>query len=155
MSNEFIFSAVSNTFVLGWLSLLIGCFLAYGSNARRWLLWLGGRFLPLLLLVAFITGVVVTRSIEPKGNMFTYDGIVTMLSIPERILNLWTEILAYMLFVARWIVDDLEKRQIAKGFSVFCVVAAFLSGALGILAYGISIALHYTFSRLNFSKPQI
>ncbi|MFL0802514.1 MAG: DUF4281 domain-containing protein [Agarilytica sp.] len=155
MNNEFIFSAVSNIFVLGWLSLLIGSFLTYGSKTRYWLLLLGGRLLPLLLLGAFIAGVVDTRSMEPKGDIFTYNGIITMLSIPERILNIWTEILAYMLFVARWITDDLEKRQIAKGFSAFCVVAAFLSGAAGILAYGVSIGLHYTFSRMNFSKSPI
>ncbi len=149
MDNEFIFSAVSNTFVLGWLSLLIGSALAYGSKARRWLLWLGGRFLPILLLVAFIAGVIATRSMEPKGDIFTYDGVITMLSIPERILNIWTELLAYMLFVARWIVDDLEKRLIPKGFSMFCVVASFISGVVGILAYGISIGLHCAFTKFH------
>ncbi len=152
MDNVFIFNSVSNTFILGWLSLLIGIFLAHESPTRRRLLFIGGRLIPLALLVAFLSGAVLTRSIEPKGNIFSYEGVITMLSVPERILNLWTEILAYMLFVARWIVDDLAKRHVPKGFSVFCVIAAFLSGALGILAYFISIGLHYAYAKLNFNK---
>ncbi len=153
MDNEFIFSTVSNVFVLGWLSLLIGSFLAHKSKARRWLLWFGGRLLPILLLVAFVIGVIATRSMEPKGNIFTYNGVITMLSIPERILNIWTELLAYMLLIARWIVDDLEKRLIPKGFSVFCVMASFVSGVVGILAYGISLGLHYAFTRKPPNEP--
>ncbi|MFL0799635.1 MAG: DUF4281 domain-containing protein [Agarilytica sp.] len=160
MDNVFIFNTVSNTFILGWLSLLIGSFLAYESPNRRRLLFIGGRLIPLVLLAAFLSGVALTRSIEPKGHIFSYDGVITMLSVPERVLNLWTEILAYMLFVARWIVDDLQKRHIPKGFSVFCVIATFLSGALGILAYFISTALHYiglryAYGKLNFIRDQI
>lgn len=142
MNNTLIFSISSNSFVIGWLALLVAIYFPTASSLRRRLLFWGGRVIPIALLCAFLIGVVASRAIEPKGNMFSFEGIVTLFSVPERLLNVWMEVMAYSLLVGRWIIDDATQRCISRWWVLPCHLVLFISGGLGLLAYLLVLAVY-------------
>lgn len=148
MTNETLFSVTGNTFILAWLSLLVGMFLRPGAP-RSALLVLGGRFIPVALLMVFITGVFLHRDIEPQGDLFTYQGMLLLLSVPERLMNVWVEVLAYALFACRWVIDDAERREISKAPVLVCLLVAFISGGMGLLTYAVVVGVR------QFVKNQV
>lgn len=133
--NAFIFSLSSNCFVLAWLMLFIALFIPGHSRWRAYVLWLGGRLIPVGLLVVFFIGLISASDLEPKGNMFTFDGVVTLFSVPERLLNVWIEVMAYALLIGRWIIDDGLRRQLSRWAILPCHLVMFISGGLGLLLY--------------------
>ena len=135
MSGETMFSLTGNAFVLAWLALFMGLVVSRGLRVRRALLIFGGRLVPIVLLLIFLLGVFLHREAEPRGNMFSYEGMLLMLSVPERLLNIWVEVLALALFACRWMIDDAEHRGINRFAVAVCLLIAFISGGLGLLCY--------------------
>ncbi len=135
MTNDLIYSLTTNTFVLSWLLLSAAIFLSKASISRTRLLWVGGRLIPVALLISFLAGFIASKDIEPNGSLFSYTGILIKFSVPERLLNIWIEVLAYALLVGRWIIDDAASRGISKIYVLICMIVVFISGGLGLLSY--------------------
>lgn len=153
MNNELIFDIASTSFVLAWLGILIANFLPLTSRWRKGLLFLGGRVTPILFLIAFFCGVIITKPMAPQGDIFTYDGVITLLSVPERILNIWIEMLAYMLLLTRWIHDDAQKRGLPPLVSGFCLLVSFISAGLSLLVYGLTLGAIYLITKALHAAP--
>ncbi len=153
MNNALIFDIASTSFVLAWLGILIANFLPLTSRWRIGLLFLGGRVTPILFLVAFACGVIITKPMAPQGDIFTYDGVITLLSVPERILNIWIEILAYMLLVTRWILDDAQKRGMPTLVSGFCLLLSFISAGISLLVYCLILGASYLILKALHAAP--
>ncbi len=145
--NAFIFSISSNSFVLAWLLLLIAIFLPTVSRWRAYLLWTGGRFIPIALFIGFLTGVISASGLEPKGNMFTFDGVVTLFSVPERLLNMWMEVMAFSLLIGRWIIDDGMRRRLPRWALIPCHLVLFISGGFAVLLYLVVLTSQGLFRR--------
>ncbi len=135
MDSSLYFETSSNLFLLAWLSLFIGYFLREENTWRVRLLFLGGRLIPFGMFVAFVIGVILTRNIEPQGNMFTYEGVIEFFSITERLFNVWNELLALMLVLIRWMIDDSVSRRVNRYWMTICLLAAFVSSAFAFILY--------------------
>lgn len=153
MSNETLFSVTGNAFIVGWIALVAGVFLGGGTRWRSTLLVLGGRAVPVVLLLVFVTGVFLHRDIEPRGDLITYHGMLQLLSVPERLMNVWIEVLAYTLFACRWMIDEAGRRQVSKIPVLLCLLVAFISGGMGLLTFVFVVALHQLATRRLRSTP--
>ncbi len=131
-TQELLFGAFTNLFVLGWGALVLACFLP-ASVLRRRLLFTGGRLAPLLLLAAFLVGYGLTRGLP--GNIFTLDGVLMLFGVPEKVLTAWFETLGIALLVCRWMVDDAERQGAPLPLLATSLVAAFFAVALGLFIY--------------------
>lgn len=151
MSAASLFSLSGNAFVLAWLTLLVGALVPRHLRARRALLAFGGRLVPIALLLVFLAGVFAHHGAEPRGNMFTYQGMLLMLSVPERLLNIWIEVLALALFACRWMIDDAGQRGINRAAVAVCLLVAFVSGGLGLLCYAALLLLRHVSRRAQKS----
>lgn len=139
MNTSLYFEITSNLFVVGWLCLFCGNFIKANSTCRNRLLFIGGRLIPLGLFAAFLYHMVLTRDIEPQGNIFTYDGVIALFGVPERIINFWAELLALMLVVTRWMVDDGTTKGVNRYGLAVCLVGAFVSVAIGFVLYQLTV----------------
>lgn len=144
MSNEALFSATGNAFLVAWLALFVAVFLSENTQWRAGLLYFGGRVIPIALLVVFLAGLLLHRDLEPRGNLFTYEGMLLLFAVPERVLNLWVEVLAYALLVCRWMIDHATKSQVNKVALLTGLLVAFISGGMGILVYATFLMLRAT-----------
>ena len=137
ISNQALFSATGNAFMLAWLALFVAAISGPQWRWRKWLLLFGGRVVPIGLLVVFLIGVLWHRDIEPAGSLFTFTGMVMMFSVPERLMNIWIEVLAYALLACHWIIGDAAKRGIHTILLLGTLMIAFISGGIGILVYAV------------------
>ncbi len=133
MSNEIAYGITTNVFVIAWVLLAVAVFLPEGAAWRARLLNLGGRVIPIVLLVAFLAGFLMTR--ESGGSLFTFGGVIEMFSVPEKVLIVWIEILAYALLVSRWVIDHAAEASVPRVLVFACMLILFYSGGLGLLAY--------------------
>lgn len=133
VSNPLLFGVFTNLFVVGWLFLTVALFLSGGSNLRKYLLLLGGRVIPIILLASFVVGWILTRGMP--GDITTFDGVITSFSVPEKVLNAWFEVLGLALLVARWIVDDSSVTNTPKLIVLVSLVGTFIAAAIGLLFY--------------------
>ena len=132
-NNELLFGAFTNLFILGWLALLVGAFLKEESAARRYLLLIGGRVIPFILLGAFVLGWALTRGLP--GDIVSFEGVLLTNTIPEKVLSAWFEILGLALLVCRWMVDDSSVHRSPKLILVIGLVGAFVAAAIGLVLY--------------------
>lgn len=133
VSNPLLFGVFTNLFVVGWLSLAIALFLSGDSTPRRYLLLLGGRIVPIILLASFVVGWLMTRGMP--GDIVSFDGVMTTFSIPEKVLIAWFEVLGLALLVARWVVDDSSVTNTPKIVVLVSLVGTFVAAAIGLLIY--------------------
>ena len=131
--HNIIFGSLTNLFLLGWLSLLVACFLKADSKLRHGLLIAGGRVIPLTLLLYFVIGYFFTRHLP--GGMTTFDAVLTSFSVPEKVLLAWFEVIGLALLIGRWIIDDAQENQIHMVVVIVCLVGALFAAALGLVMY--------------------
>lgn len=142
MDKSSMFLTANNVFLFAWLCLLASMFCTRFPRLKAGLETIGGQVVPLVMFASFFAGFLLTRSIEPKGDILTFQGIVILFSAEERLLNVWIELLALMLVATRWIIHDSAKRGIHIGVRVFVVLIAFISAGFAYLAYFICIGIH-------------
>ncbi len=151
ISNQALFSATGNAFMLAWLALFVAAISGPQWRWRKWLMLIGGRIVPIGLLVIFVIGVLWHRDLEPAGSLFTFNGMVMLFSVPERLLNIWIEVLAYALLACHWMICDAAKRGIHTILLLGTLMVAFISGGIGIVVYAV-IAM--TQARLSRRKTR-
>ena len=127
------FGSFTNLFILGWLAIAAATMLGEATRARRILLLVGGRIVPIALLLAFTIGWMLTRHLP--GDITSLDGVLMGFGVPEKVLNAWFETLGLALLVARWIVDDATVRRLPALIVIPTLVATFVAAAIGLLAY--------------------
>lgn len=135
MENEVRFALATNGFVLMWLCVVVAGLLPTASRLGAGLLVLGGRVAPVVLFLAFSWGVVDAGALQPQGSLTSFAGIVAKFSVPERLLNVWLEILAFILLAAHWMVVDARGRGLSRLVLLPCLVVTFISAAWGLLLY--------------------
>ncbi len=135
MDNANYFAIATNSFALLWLGMVIAYLLPAANRAGRALLLIGGRLAPVALFIAFTVGVFNASAIEPAGSLTSFEGVVAKFSVPERLLNVWLEILAFILLVTHWIIGDARTRGLSKLAVTPCLVLSFVSAAWGLLGY--------------------
>jgi hypothetical protein len=133
MNNDLTFGITTNLFVVAWVCLAVAVFLPGNGRWRPRLLNLGGRILPIFLLFVYLAGFLMSRG--SGGNLFTFAGVVEIFSVPEKVLIIWIEILAYALFVGRWVIDHATEARVPRILVFACLLILFYSGGLGLLAY--------------------
>jgi hypothetical protein len=141
MDSSQVFTLATNGFALCWLGLFVAHFLPEASRARAGLLLLGGILAPTALFLLFTVGVVNASDLEPAGSMTSFEGIVALFSVPERLLNVWVEILGFILLATCWIIEDARRRGINRLVVVPCLLVSFLSGAWGLLGYLLTVGV--------------
>lgn len=141
MGSSQVFTLATNGFVLCWFGLFIAHFLPREANTRKVLLLLCGILAPAALFLLFTVGVVNASDLEPAGSMTSFDGIVALFSVSERLLNVWVEILGFILLITYWIIEDSRRRCISRILVAPCLLLCFLSGAWGILGYMLTVGL--------------
>jgi ABA DEFICIENT 4-like len=130
-----IFEIETDLFILGWLLLVVGAVFHADNVWRKRLTWVGGRLVPIILLLSFAYGFFALRGQGPDGDLTTFAGTLAVFTFPERFLTIWIEFLAYALFAGFWIIENAEKHEISRIAITFCLLLTFLSGGLGILSY--------------------
>ena len=121
--------------MLGWFFLLAGLWCAEGSQFRRWLLLLGGRVVPAILIAAFTIGYMYSR--DQPGGIASFSAVLTTYSVPDKVLSSWFELLALALLACRWVVDDSATVKVPRPLVTLSIVLGFLAAALGLLAYAL------------------
>lgn len=142
--NEMLFGSFTNLFVLGWLALFIATFLAETNITRRYLLLVGGRIIPLVLLAVFVLGWFLTRGLP--GDILSFEGVLLTNSVAEKVLVAWFEVLGLALLVARWMIEDAAACNCPRGILVIALMAAFVAAAIGLIAYLIMSRLWIRFA---------
>jgi len=132
-NHDLSFGVLTNAFILGWVLLLIGLWCGEGTAYRRWILALGGRVIPISLLVFFVIGYVLSR--DQPGGITSFALVLTTYSVPDKVLSAWAELLGLALFVCRWVVDDSARLGVPKFLAAFSIVLGLLAAAFGLLFY--------------------
>lgn len=134
---------------IGWAVMAVALFLSRHNNWHKGLMFVAGRLIPIALVVWFVGAGVAASTVEPRGDMFTLDGIIARFSVPDRLLVLWIEVLAYDLLLGRWIADD----ALARGWSPLVILPflplTFIRGPLGLLVYLLLLGLSLFVSKLR------
>jgi len=143
INNEILFGSLTNLFIGGWLAIFVAAFLGKTNNARKHLLLVGGRIIPLFLLLAFILGWLSTRDLP--GSITSYEGVLLSYSVPEKVLFAWFEVLGLALLVARWIVEDSSENDSPKLALAIGLIGTFIAAAIGLVVY---LVLSRTWAKL-------
>lgn len=142
--NALLFGSFTNLFILGWLALLVGSFLGDANAVRKYLLLIGGRVIPLILLSVFVLGWALSRGLP--GDILSFEGVLLTNTVPEKVLSAWFEVLGLALLVCRWMVDDSRAYNSPKWILVIGLIGAFVAAAIGLLVY---LALSRSWTRLR------
>lgn len=152
---------LSSTLVLpAWLLLTAGLLLQ-GAGARRpWaaraatgVLFVGGRALPVLL--ALMYAVLIVRGwAQAPGGFGSLNALADLFSARDMLLAGWVHFLAFDLWVGRWQIDELARRERAgqsvSGALRLCVVPCLLLtlyfGPIGLLSFLGLMGIHSALS---------
>ncbi|WP_084420691.1 ABA4-like family protein [Henriciella litoralis] len=132
MSYEIIFMLVNALVVPAWLLLVL---------APRWRttgLVVHSGIYPLaygaLYTVCLIASIFFGQSSDAAG-MASIGSVSALFDHPNGVIVGWTHYLVFDLFVGAWIGRDAQRREIPHMAAAPCMIASFLFGPLGLLAY--------------------
>ncbi|MGL4576314.1 MAG: abscisic acid-deficient protein Aba4 family protein [Burkholderiaceae bacterium] len=132
--NETIFSAASLAAAAGWVGLGLAV-LAPPGGPRTTLLAIGGRFVPVCLCVLYVY-LLVTHWGWAKGAGFSsLAEVLTLFSVPGKMLGGWVHFLVFDLLVGRWVVDDVLSSSRPRLLLLVALPTIFMYGPLGLLLY--------------------
>jgi len=134
------FQIGSTIALLGWLLLVCGA-LSPNNKIRHWLLFFGGRLLPVLLCVLYLYLLFSFWGSAPGGDFSSLDGVATLFASPGNLAGGWIHFLAFDLFVGRWMIDDVLDSEKSLWRLVPCLPLTFLFGPAG-------LALHFSLRAL-------
>lgn len=133
MTPENLFLIAGRVAMPGWLLLAVGLFVPTRWSAR--LLWLGGRFVPLLLSAAYAGSLLVWWG-GSDGGFQTLDAVARLFESKGLLLAGWIHYLAFDLLVGRWQVDQALARGGALRWLVLpCLAATLMFGPVGLLLF--------------------
>jgi ABA4-like protein len=122
-----IFSIVNLFALAGWALLI-------AFPRRRWAELVSGRVLPALLSIAYVVIVASVWGRTP-GGFSTLEAVSQLFDSQWMLLGGWIHYLAFDLFVGSWIARDAHERSIAHAWVVPLLLATFMFGPAGLLAY--------------------
>lgn len=131
---ETLFSIVNLLAVAGWIGLAIATPLKPGA-VRDFILLASGRWVPVLLCVAYATFLAHYWGSTPGGGFQSLGAVQILFTSPGILLAGWTHYLAFDLFVGRWMVDDASSAGRSRIPLVLALPTTFLFGPVGVLLY--------------------
>ncbi len=129
-----VFSLASITAMSAWVGLAVAALLTPGT-ARRGLLWLCGRGVPLALALAYVAALWRYWGTAPGGGFSSLAAVGVLFSVPGKVLGAWLHFLAFDLLVGRWLVDHALTSGQSRMPLIVALPATFLYGPLGVLLY--------------------
>jgi hypothetical protein len=134
---ETLFSIVNTLAALGWIGLVIAATIK-PSKVRQLVLLVSGRWVPILLCIAYLGFLVQFWGTAPDGGFQTLQAVQNLFASPGVLLAGWTHYLAFDLFVGRWIVDDALTPSRSRIPLIWSLPMTFLFGPVGVLVYLVS-----------------
>ncbi|MET0410921.1 MAG: ABA4-like family protein [Polyangiaceae bacterium] len=122
-----IFSIVNLLAMAGWALLLM-------FPRKRWAELVSGRVLPALLSAAYVVIVAAVWGTTP-GGFSSLEAVSQLFDSQWMLLGGWIHYLAFDLFVGSWLARDAHERGIAHVWVVPLLLATFMFGPAGLLAY--------------------
>jgi hypothetical protein len=152
----------------GWVCLTVGLLASGFAGGRpavarlaRGSLWIGGRFLPVLLSLGYAATIWHSFG-AAQGSFNSLREVERLFETREMVLAGWLHFLAFDLWVGRWQVDRMQaalRGSISSGqawawrLSVApCLLGTFLFGPIGLLAFVALVALWKPVRRLEERK---
>lgn len=127
MNADRLFSIVNPLAALGWLLLLL-------VPRRRWATLVAGTAIPTLLAVVYL-GLLALHWGEARGGFSTLQGVADLFANRWLLLAGWVHYLAFDLVVGTWETRDAMERGVSRWLLAPCLLATFLFGPVGFLAY--------------------
>ncbi|WP_295891339.1 ABA4-like family protein [uncultured Vibrio sp.] len=134
MSANIAFELGSTVALFGWLLLAIGS-ISRNQALRWWSLFMGGRFIPLVLALLYCYLTITFWGSSPDGDYSSLEGVKRLFESPGNLAAGWTHFLAFDLFVGRWIIDDSVEVGKRKWHLILCLPLTFLYGPVGLATY--------------------
>jgi hypothetical protein len=122
-----IFSIVNLFAMAGWALLV-------AFPRKRWAELVSGRVLPALLSAAYVVIVAAVWGRTP-GGFSSLEAVSQLFDSQWMLLGGWIHYLAFDLFVGSWLARDAHERGISHVWVVPLLLATFLFGPAGLLAY--------------------
>jgi hypothetical protein len=139
MSPDTIFTICNNGVLPAWLLLLA---------APRWV-WtqrlVHAVWIPALLGLVYIAIFTLGPPPPEGGSFFSLNGVMTFFTQPTAVLAGWVHYLVFDLFVGAWEVRDAQRRGIAHGWVVPCLLLTLMLGPSGLVAY---LAVRFALTRV-------
>ncbi len=133
---EVLFAFTSCITALGWMLLAIAILVPPSNIWRDRFLLAGGRWIPVVLCMAYVAALAVSRGQAPEGaNIFSLAGVMKLLTPPGRALAGWIHFETFDLLIGRWIIDDASKRKFNSLLQLVCIVLTLRFAPLGLLVY--------------------
>src|SRR5262249_36345625 len=116
--------------------LAVAIFVPPSNIWRDRFLLVGGRSIPLVLCLAYVAALFVSRGQAPEGaNIFSLAGVMKLLTPPGRALAGWIHFETFDLLIGRWIIDDASRRKINSLLTLVCIIVTLRFAPLGLLVY--------------------
>ncbi|GGB72782.1 ABA4-like family protein [Henriciella pelagia] len=132
MSLELVYVVINALVVPAWLLLVLG------PKWRTTQLVVHSGIYPLVFgafyTICLIASMFFGQSAEGVG-MATIAGVSALFSHPNGVLIGWSHYLVFDLFVGAWIGRDAQRRGLPHMAVAPCLIASFLFGPVGLLAY--------------------
>lgn len=148
MNPETLFTLANASVVPAWLLLVL---------APRWrgtALVVHSMLYPLILGIAYTTGILMSMSAAPEGSgvdMSSLAGLSAGFQNPSMLLVGWVHYLVFDLFVGSWEARDAQRRSIPHLLLVPCLILTFALGPVGLLLYLIIRAV----KTRNYLLPEV
>ena len=124
---ESIFSACSSLALLGWLLLIV-------LPRQRHAHLVAAVVIPLAIAVVY-TVLIAQHFGRSAGGFGSLAAVAQLFSNPAVLLAGWVHYLAFDLFIGAWEVRDAHRTGVPHLLLVPCLVATFMLGPIGLLAY--------------------
>jgi hypothetical protein len=128
MDAEVVFTWAGRAAILGWLVMIVA------PRRRAAIDLIAGLLVPALLAAAY-TAIVITFWSGADGGFSSLAAVADLFAHRWLLLAGWLHYLAFDLLVGRWELVDAQARGIRHAPVAACLVATFLFGPAGWLAY--------------------
>jgi len=129
---ETVFSITSAGAMVAWVALIAARFI---PALRRWVDPAAGYVLPALLSVAYGVLLLSYWGQSDGGGFASLSSVSALFAVPEVLLAGWIHYLAFDLFVGGWIARNGSAAGISPLLLTPILLATFLAGPVGYLAY--------------------
>lgn len=128
-----IFKAQTVIALIGWLVLILTPRWQFGTEMVV-------SMVIFMLSVLYVYLLVFGRrhddsNIKSEGNALSLNGVISLFKSPHFVIVGWVHYLAFDLMVGLLILNDSQAHDISHWFVVPCLLATFMVGPLGLLAY--------------------
>ena len=146
MTPDSLFQIANPVAVMGWLAL------ALSPLAPRWLIPVGGIFVPLVLSGGY-TSIVLAHWASGQGGFDSLRSVEQLFENRWLLLAGWVHYLAFDLLLGAWQVRTARREGISHLALIPCLLATFLFGPAGYLLFQFLRASHKFVSNRPVSEP--